>query len=236
MEKRATVQDTRDNVREMIADDPECRFLVRRWLNGDSALPLVESLMETGQDVEAGATARLALKDPECPDREPLEAALRRIAGEPEGWSAALEDFARNPSEERWELLMRFVPLDDLYQRLRSAVPLLMRLGCDGNILFRCAARSGMSPDMFELAASGEVDPEVIEERGAGSPARPCWLGLAAQAAFARGDRFGTMRYLREAMSDDDDAYLAWGSISEIRQVADDVFNAELDQLGIPRV
>lgn len=131
---------------------------------------------------------------------------------------------------------MRFVPEDVFYQRLRTTVPLLMRLRCDGNVLFRCASKSGMSPDLFDLAASGTVDPEVIEERGDESPARSCWLGLAAQAAFARGDRFGALLYLREAMRDDENAYLAWGSISEIRAIADDGFNEEMDRTGIPQV
>jgi hypothetical protein len=216
-------------------DEPQLTFLARRWLNGDSSLPLVQRLRELGFDDEAAATARLALRDPECIDRDPLEAALHEIASTPDGWLDALAELARAPSEERWNALMRFVPEEVFYQRLRNTIATLMRLGCDGNILFRCATRLGMSSDIFDLAKSGTVDPEVIEERGAGSPARATWLGLAAQAALARGDRFAVIRYLREA-SRDKASVLAWASISEVRQEADEQLNEELDKVGVPRL
>lgn len=216
-------------------DDDELTFLTRRWLNGESALPVVTRLRELGQDLEAAATARLAIRDPECPDREALEAAIEDIGSAPEGWAEALEDFARNPSEERWNELMTFVPEEVFYQRLRNTINTLMRLGCDGNTLFRCATRLGMTPDIFDLATSGTVDPEVIDERGNGSPARATWLGLAAQAAFARGDKFAVTRYLREAASRPE-AVLAWASISEIREKADEELNEQLDRVGVPRV
>jgi hypothetical protein len=220
----------------MLSDDGQCRFLIRRWFHGDSALPLVQRLFDSGCEAEAAATARLALADSECLDRDELEAMLRKIASEPDGWDEALRYFARNPSEERWQELMRFVPEDVFYQRLRTTVPLLMRMQCDGNVLFRCAARFGMFPDLFDLAASGTVDPDVIEDRARDSAANSAWLGLAAQAAFARGDRFGTMRYLRDALRDEEQAYCAWASIIEIRNRADETFNAELDKVGVPRI
>lgn len=215
-------------------DDSQVRFLVRRWFNGGSALPVVQRLMELNSQGEAAATARLALQYPDCPDREALENALHEIAGASDAWLDALAAFARDPDETRWEELMRFVPEEVFYQRLRDTIATLLRLGCDGNILFRCATRAGMTSDVYELATSGTVDPEVIEQRGAGSPARAVWIGLAAQAAFARGDRFGVVRYLREA-SRERDVFLAWASISEIRSEADEALNAELDQVGVPR-
>jgi hypothetical protein len=221
----------------MFENDSESRFLIRRWFfGGESALPLIKRLAENGHGDEAAATGRLALGDPDCPDRAEIEAILRTIASEPDGWDEALRNFAQNPSEERWEELMRFVPEDVFYQRLRTTVPLLMRLRCDGNVLFRCASRLGLTPDLFDLAASGTVDPATIENRARESPASSAWLGLAAQAAFARGDRFGCMRYLRDAVSDDEQAFFAWASISEIRRIADEQFNAELDKLGVPQV
>lgn len=215
--------------------ESQLTFLARRWMNGDSSLPLVQRLRELGYDVEAAATARLALRDPECPDREALESALHEIASSPDGWLDALAAFAHDPSEERWEELMLFVPEEDWYQRLRNTTEILMRLGCDGNILFRCSAKVGMHSGIYDLARSGTVDPEVIEERGADSAARATWLGLAAQAAHARGDRFAVVRYLREA-AQDDDAFLAWASINEIRQEADEALNEELDKVGVPRI
>jgi hypothetical protein len=216
-------------------DEPQLTFLARRWLNGDSCLPFVQRLRELGHDDEAAATARLALRNPQCRDREALESALHDISNAPDGWLDALAEFAHDPSEERWQELMRFVPEEVWYQRLRNTTEVLMRLGCDGNILFRCSARIGMHSGIFDLARSGTVDPEVIEERGAGSGARATWLGLAAQAAFARGDRFAVIRYLRDA-SRDEDAFLAWASISEIRQEADESLNAELDKVGVPNL
>ncbi len=158
----------------------------------------MQQLRELGFDDEAAATARLALRDPEGRDRESLEELLNEIASSPDGWLDALAAFAHDPSEEGWQQLMRFVPEDVWYQRLRNTT-------------------------------------DVIEERGAGSGARATWLGLAAQAAFARGDRFAVIRYLREA-SRADEAFLAWASINEIRQEADEALNAELDKVGVPRM
>jgi len=215
---------------------PDDRFLIRRWFNGGSALPLVRQLLEDSRSDEAAMTARLALHMDDCPDREALEATLLESSCAPEGWLEALEIFAQSPSEERWQDLMRFVPEDVFYQRLRNTVMLLMKLGCDGNILFRCATRLGITSDVFDLAASGTVDPDVIVERGSESPARAMWLALAAHASFVRGDRWNTVRLLREAFSDEETAFLAWASTSEIRLEADDSLNDELDKVGVPRV
>ena len=215
-------------------DDPQLTFLTRSWANGESSLPVVQRLRELGEDHRAAAMARLALRDPECRDREVLETTLHEISGSSDGWLEALDTFAASPSEERWEALMRFVPEDVWYQRLRDTTETLLRLGCDGNILFRCATKLGVHPGIFDLATSGTVDPAVIEERGAGSPARATWLGLAAQAAFARGDRFAVIRYLRDA-SREESAVLAMASIAEIRHAADPELNAELDKVGVER-
>ena len=212
------------------------RFLARQWFNGGSALPLVRQLLEDDRPDEAAMIARMALRFDDCQDRDALEATLLESASAPDGWLAALEEFAKSPSEERWQELMCFVPEEVFYQRLRNTIVLLMKLGCDGNILFRCATRLGITSDVFDLAASGTVDPDVIVERGSGSRARAMWLALAAQASFVRGDRWNTVRLLREAFTDEESAYLAWASTSEIRRDADDALNAELDKVGVPRV
>lgn len=215
---------------------PEVTLLIRHWGNGGSALPAVKKLLECGDSDHAAAIARLALRAPDCADREELEAAIAQAANISEGWVSALEEFASHPSEERWDELMRFVPLEEHYQRLRYTLALLLSLHCDGNILFRCATKIGMTSDAFDLARSGTVDPEVIEARGEGSAARPAWLGLAAQAAFARNDRWSILRYLREASQSGESSVLSWASISEIRQEADEELNEELDRVGVPRV
>lgn len=213
--------------------DSQLTFLVRSWFNGQSSLPVVMRLRELGYEDEAAAHARLALRDADCKDREALEQVLLEIASAPDGWLDALADFARNPSLERWDELMQFVPEDVFYQRLRHTIATLDRLGCEGNMLFRCATKTGMTSDVFDLVRSGRVDPEVIEERGSGSPARATWLGLAAQASFARGDRFAVIRYLREAAREPS-AVLAMASISEIRHEADEALNDDLDKAGVP--
>lgn len=215
---------------------PEVTLLLRHWANGGSALPAVTKLIACGYPNEASATARVALQVPECADREALEAAIARIANSSDEWVRAIEEFAKHPSEERWEELMRFVPTEERYQRLRYTIALLLSLQCDGNILFQCATKIGMTSDVFDLARSGTVDPEVIEARGEGSPARPAWLGLAALAAFTRGDRWSTLRYLREASQYGESSVLSWASISEIRHEADEELDNELDRVGVPRV
>ena len=216
--------------------DPQLTFLTRRWFNGDSCLPLIERLRELGCDDQAAAHARLALRDPQCKDREALEAALHEISSAPDGWLDALADFARAPSEERWDELVQFIPEDVFYHRIRHTISTLMRLGCNGNMLFRCATKTGITPDIFDLVDNGTVDPEVIEERGRDSPVRSMWFGLAAKASLARGDRFAVIRYLRDASRDEETAILAWPSIAEIRERADEALNAELDRVGVPRV
>ena len=184
--------------------------------------------------MEIHAATEFLLRE-DCPHRRELEEALATCANEPPEWETLLTDFASSPSEERWKELMQFVPEDDFYQRLRNTIGVLMRLGCNGNILFTCVTRTGMVSDVFDLVSGGTVDPEVIEARGNGSPARAMWLALAGQASFARGDRFGTIRYLREAARADA-SELAWASITEIRKKADETLNIELDKAGVPRV
>jgi len=73
---------------------------------------------------------------------------------------------------------------------------MLRRLGTDVNALFRCAIRHGTVPDAFELVKSGEVDPETVLDRAREAPVETHspWFGLAAEAAFARGDDPGTAR------------------------------------------
>jgi hypothetical protein len=223
-----------------MSDDPyeesETRFLIQRWRNGDSVLPAVRRMIDGGHGEAAAALARVALADEACRDRDQLEAALVEIASPPDDWMQLLAGFAREPGVERWQAMMRFVPEEFLYQRIRAATTILSELGCDGDELFRCVSSSGMTPDLFELAKSGRVHPETIEARGSGSPARPAWLSIAAIAAFARGDHFNTVRYFKEACANEATAFYAWAAISEVRRDASDELNAELDRAGVPDV
>jgi hypothetical protein len=221
--------------------DPELTLFIRHWFNGGSALPVVERLFAGDEPDEAACIARLALRDPECVDRDAIEDIASRCASEPSGWLEALEKFARTTTPddmdaaiEQWNQLMQFVPEDVFYQRLRRTITLLHRLGCNGDVLFTCSTLTGSTTEVFDLAASGTVAPETIEARGNGSPARAMWLGLAAQAAQARDDRWSVLRYLREACNDPRNAFLAWASISEIREHADAELHEALNDLGVP--
>ena len=214
-------------------DDPEATLLLRRFFNGgESALPAIRKLMETDVDY-AAVVARLALRTANGEEREELLAVLEEITSAPTGWAAALETFAAAPSEEAWDELMRFVPEEVFYQRLKYTVLVLIGLGCDGDVLFRCVSRIGMMPELYDLADSGTVDPETIVQRATGSPAEAAWLGLAAKAAFARGDRAATTRHLWRASQLD--PIFAYAAIAEIHQAADAELNAELDRAGVMR-
>ena len=212
----------------------EKRVAWLRW--GGSALPLLQRLAEMERWDEVAATARYALTRENCPDRDAVEALLERAGSPPSGWAEAVGEFAKNPTLEAWNELMRFTPPSVLYQRTRNTVALLRSFGVDPNIVFRCSAFNGMIPESIELAQSGEVDPAVIEARAieSDSGASGLWLGRAAEAAFARGDRTAMADYLRRAYERED-----WlppdMSVLEIREKADPETQTLLDQLGLPQ-
>jgi hypothetical protein len=218
--------------------DPE-RVLdvqLESWLSGGSPLPYLEQLIHLGREDEAAASARLALASDECEDRSSIEALLDHVCRVPRGWSEAVREFAANPSEERWDELMRFAPESVLYQRARTTIRRLMELGVDGNVLFLCATRYGTTPEAIELVERGVVDPKTVINRADRSAPemRALWLGLAARAAFAKGDRFRCVRLLK-------DAYACPGPITPdldaivIRREADDELRDLLDRARIPR-
>ena len=212
----------------------EATLLLRHYFNGGgSAMPAIRKLIEAGELDQAAVVARLAVRRADGAEREELFAVLGEITSAPSGWPEALETFAAAPSENAWMDLMRFVPEDVFHQRLKYTVLLLLALGCDGDILFRCVSRLGMIPELYDVAESGRVDPETIVARATGSPAEAAWLGLAAKAALARGDRTASVRHLWRASQLD--PILSYVSIAEIREQADEELNAELDRAGVAR-
>lgn len=216
-------------------EDPQVVQRQRFWLNGGSALPLLDLLLELGRVDDAAATARLALTMEPCADREAIEGILRGAGSPPAGWDEALRSYAADPTDARWEDLMRFIPPDVVYQRLRNTVAQLRALGADPDRLFVHVSRFGVVSELLELGESGEVDPETIRSRADESPQnRSFWLGLAAQAAFARGEKFLTVRLLAEAY-DANAGMPADFAAMEIRAQADDDLEALLDSVGIPR-
>jgi hypothetical protein len=208
------------------------------WRDGQTAAPYVEHLLALGRETYAAVVARCALSKKTCPDRSRIEAALASIGSPPAGWADAVLVFAADPSLEGWEELMRFTPLDALYHRIRNTIQMMMRLGVDGNVLFRCATRYGSTPDAIELVERGMVDPETVVQRGRDGPpeARGLWLGLAARAAHARGDRLATVRLLEEAYEAADPDFPPLLETHAIREDVDDELARLLDQAGIPRL
>ena len=216
--------------------DSELRDAEQRWLNGDSALPVVTLLVSRGAKAEAAAVARLALARPGCPDAADLEAVLERLAASPPGWTEALAEFARAPSLERWHELMRFVPPQYAYQRQREAVRRLRSLGVDGDMLFRCASEYGLTPDLIELVEDGCVAVSTIVERAARSGgAKATYFGLAAEAAFLAGDMVGTVRLLRQASVHENEWCSALPHVFFIRERASPDQRELFDRASIPQ-
>jgi len=216
--------------------DPELDALQQQWLNGGSALPLVRLLVQRGEGDQAAAIARLVLAREECPDADEIEQCLDDIDEAPDEWRQQLAAMAAAPSVERFEELMRFVPPELIYQRLRNALRKLKKLGVDGNVLFQCATNIGMTPEAIELVEEGLVEPETILERGQSSPARTTYAGLAAEATFLRGDLVSTIRYLRDALQHETDLCTALPHIYFVREQASPEVNAMLDRAGIPPI
>ena len=214
--------------------DPELDALQQEWLGGGSALPLVRLLVNRGEGDHAAAIARIALGRADCLDAGEIEQCLDDIDEAPDDWREELAEMARDPSVERFEELMRFVPPELIYQRLRNALRKLRKLDVDANILFQCATNIGMVPEAIELVEEGLVEPETILARGAQSPARTTYLGLAAEATYLRGDIVSTIRYLRESVQHQTDLCSPLPHIWFIREQASPEVNAILDRAGIP--
>jgi hypothetical protein len=216
--------------------DPEVREAQQRWLNGGSALPVVELMASRGAKIEAATVARVALARPDCPDNKELRAVLSKLASPPAGWEAALAKFAESPSGDAWSELMRFVPPDHAYLRLRDAIGRFRAIGVDGDMIFRCASESGLTADLIELVEQGCVAVETLVERAAHSGgAKTTYLGLAAEAAFLAGDMLSTVRLLRESIKHENEWCSAEPHVVFIRERAAPEQLDLLDRAGIPR-
>jgi hypothetical protein len=208
-----------------------------QWINGGTARPLIEELIRLKRMNEAATLARLVLASHQCCEREVLEKLLERTGSPPPGWSEAVAAFALEPTVEGWDALMCFTPNEVFYQRTRNTLRALRLNGTNPNILFRCATRCGTVPDAFELVQSGEVDPETVVMRAQEAPpeARALWLGIAAEAAFARGDDLGTVRLLQKAFAEAAESIGPEMSARAIRAKASLSLHAMLDKAGIGR-
>lgn len=218
-----------------INDDPEVRAARKRWLAGGSALPVVELLASRGAKVEAAAYARLALAEPDCPDAAELKTVLAGLSSPPAGWDEALAGFARAPSADNWRDLIRFVPDESLYLRLRDIVGRLQELGLDGDAIFQYASEVGLTPDLIGLVEQGRVSVRTLEQRAAhAGGAKTTYFGLAAQSAFLQGDLLGTVRLLRQSLAHENELCSTYPHMAFIRERASPEQAEVLDRAGIP--
>jgi hypothetical protein len=218
-----------------IVSDPDLHQAQRAWLDGGSALPLVILHAERGEILEAATVARAALEQDPCPDYEAIERLLYTFDEAPAEWNELLYGFAQEPSLGRWKELLKFVPDDLLYQRIRNSIRRLRALGVDGNILFLCACELGMTPDAIGLVEDGLVAASTIVERASTSGgAKTTYLGLAATAAFLAGDLVATIRLLRESAAHENELCTPFPHIYFIREHATPEVAEMLDRSGIP--
>jgi hypothetical protein len=219
--------------------DEDCIEQLRSaWFRGGSARPLIEELIRAKRMDEAGALARLTLAYDECQERETIEQLLEQAGSPPPGWTDSVVAFSRNPTMENWDRLMRFTPNEVFYQRARNTLRLLRRLGTNPDALFLCATRHGTTPDAIELVQSGEVHPDTVVARAHEAPpdAHSLWFGLAAEAAFARGDDLGTVRLLKMAYAQAASGIGPEMSALAIRSDASPELNEMLDKIGVPNL
>lgn len=218
-----------------INDDPEVRAARKRWLAGGSALPVVKLLASRGAKIEAATFARLALAKPDCSDAAELKTVLASVSSPPSGWDEALAGFARAPSADSWRDLIRFIPEDSLYLRLRDVVGRLRELGLDGDTIFEYASEVGLTPDLIELVEQGGVSVRTLEQRAAlAGGAKTTYFGLAAQSAFLQGDILGTVRLLRQSLAYENDWCSTYTHMAFIRERATPAQTEILDRAGIP--
>lgn len=189
-------------------DGEELSTMLKRMLfskqPGGSPLRLVRLLHDSGDKIGLGAVGRMVLDQPDCPDRDAIQALVNTLGGEPKGWEKALEAFAAKPSVEGWDKLMQFCPIETHYQRIKNALRALKARGVDPNLLFVLGTKDGLLPEAIGWAEDGLVDPEIIleqEKKMLSKEMRGTLLCLAAHAYFHRGDKFNTVRCLKEAAS-----------------------------------
>ncbi len=186
-------------------DGEELHTILTRMLfsaRPGSPLRLVRFLHDSGDGIALGAVGRMVLDQPDCPDRGTIQALVDTLSREPEGWEKALDEFAANPSLEAWDKLMQFCPIEVHYQRVKNALRALKGRGVDPNILFILGTKDGLLPDAIGWAEDGLVDPATIleqEKKMRSDEMRGTLLCLAAHAYHHRGDKFNTVRCLREA-------------------------------------
>ncbi len=205
----------------------------RQWRDGGSVLSLVQLLADRGEVTEAGAVARAALERDGCLDAAAIEQLLFTLDDPPADWDDQLRTFSAAPTVEAWRSLMRFVPPEPIYQRIRNTIRRLEALGVDGDMLFLCSCELVMTPDAIRLVEEGRVAVGTIEKRSeVAGGAQATYLGLAAIASFLSGDIVGAIRFLRESAAHENEWCSPFPAIVFIREHGSDEVILALDRAG----
>ena len=207
----------------------------REWMDGASAAPVIELMLEMGRTTEAAAVGRLALTMPGEPaELARIEELLAGIESTPAGWDSAIKDFADNPSDDSWRSIIRFAPDDRVYDWTEKAVRQLKEIGCDPNAIIRFASQTGVTPGMIALVEEGGVEADVLAARASQQGAASAfWLGLAAQASYRQGDRFRAVSLLRDAFSHESGLSTAIGSVFWLRENGDEEMHDLMKGAGV---
>ena len=203
-------------------------------LPGDDAISYIESVIDE-EPVKAAWACRAVLSEEDIGEkrRRRVEQLLEQTMQNPVNWKEAVLEWAESPSKESWDELMQFVRLDDLYDRLRDAYAYLRATDVEGDLLFRCIAETGMTSDVQDLVATGEVHPQTVADRAAkAGPAGGAWLVLAARAAQAREDKLGVIRWLKKAYASGTDRQMVDMFAAELWDRADEELRGMIRDQG----
>jgi hypothetical protein len=163
-----------------------------------------------------------------------VEAFLAVRENVPAGWSEAIDLFRNSPSEENWRAIVRFAPEESIYDWTRRAWRDLLSRGCDADAMIRYATSTGITPDAIGLVEEGRVSPEALIDRGSvPGAARSFWLGLAAEAAYQRDDRFRVISLLREARASETELTTPIHTVFFFREHADDAMREMMEKSGV---
>jgi hypothetical protein len=117
---------------------------------------------------------------------------------------------------------------------MRDIVGRLTALGLDGDAIFEYASEVGLTPDLIELVEQGRVSVKVLEERASrAGGAKTTYFGLAAQAAFLKGDMLGTVRLLRLSIAEENEWCSAFPHVMFIRERASPEQAELLERSGV---
>jgi len=207
------------------------------WLRGGDAMFYLQAMRRFGRSGMASLMARTVLIKEGTPEdeRARLMAFFEDRATLPAGWDDAVEALLIDPSPERAEAIMAFVPEERYFERLRLLIETLEARGLDGDSLFRIATVGPTTSAAIGLVEDGYVSVEAVLERADQSTptGRPLWVGLAARAAFRQGQLFRAIRLLREAFATAVHPFLPSQDRDWLWEESDESFREMLRRAGL---